>query len=88
MHVYIYIFTCAYIYIYTYLYQMGQCQKSPSSSQAIRDGRVKKGDLLACCGFGAGLTWGGATFRGDGRKTRAEHWYNIRRTGLDGVINQ
>lgn len=26
----------------------------------MRDGRVKKGDLLACCGFGAGLTWGGA----------------------------
>ena len=28
--------------------------------EAMRDGRVKKGDLLACCGFGAGLTWGGA----------------------------
>lgn len=31
--------------------------------EAIRDGRVKKGDLLACCGFGAGLTWGGMLLR-------------------------
>ena len=27
--------------------------------EAVREGRVKRGDLLACCGFGAGLTWGG-----------------------------
>lgn len=31
--------------------------------EAIREGRVKKGDLLACCGFGAGLTWGGMLLR-------------------------
>ena len=52
----------------------------------MRDGRVKKGDLLACCGFGAGLTWGGAVpwcrggaERGDaGADLLREHWCNTR----------
>lgn len=30
--------------------------------EAVRDGRVKAGDLIASSGFGAGLTWGAAIF--------------------------
>merc|ERR1719401_1002766 len=31
--------------------------------EAIREGRVKEGDLVACAGFGAGLSWGGMLLR-------------------------
>ncbi len=31
--------------------------------EAVRDGRVKAGDLVAASGFGAGLSWGAALFR-------------------------
>lgn len=31
--------------------------------EAIREGRVKPGDIVASSGFGAGLTWGSAVFR-------------------------
>ncbi|CAE8614630.1 unnamed protein product, partial [Polarella glacialis] len=31
--------------------------------EAVRDGRVKPGQLIACCGFGAGLSWGGMLLR-------------------------
>jgi 3-oxoacyl-[acyl-carrier-protein] synthase III len=31
--------------------------------EAIRQGRVKSGDVLAMAGFGAGLSWGGAILR-------------------------
>ena len=34
--------------------------------EAVRDGRVKKGDLLATSGFGAGLSWGAALLRWQG----------------------
>ena len=30
---------------------------------AVRDGRVKSGDIIAASGFGAGLTWGAAIFK-------------------------
>ncbi len=30
---------------------------------AVRDGRVKSGDIIAASGFGAGLTWGSAIFK-------------------------
>jgi 3-oxoacyl-[acyl-carrier-protein] synthase III len=30
---------------------------------AVRDGRVKPGDMIAASGFGAGLTWGSAIFK-------------------------
>ena len=30
---------------------------------AVREGRVKKGDVIACAGFGAGLSWGAAILR-------------------------
>lgn len=31
--------------------------------EAVRSGRVKKGDVIACAGFGAGLTWGSTIIR-------------------------
>lgn len=31
--------------------------------EAVRDGRLKRGDLVALVGFGAGLTWGAAIMR-------------------------
>jgi len=34
--------------------------------EAVRNGTVKKGDVIACAGFGAGLSWGSAIFRWGG----------------------
>jgi 3-oxoacyl-[acyl-carrier-protein] synthase-3 len=31
--------------------------------EAVRSGKVKKGDVIACAGFGAGLSWGCAVLR-------------------------
>ena len=31
--------------------------------EAVRDGKVKAGDIIASAGFGAGLTWGAAIFK-------------------------
>mmetsp|Transcript_55224 Transcript_55224/g.103527 ORF Transcript_55224/g.103527 Transcript_55224/m.103527 type:complete len:407 (-) Transcript_55224:49-1269(-) len=31
--------------------------------EAVKEGKVQRGQLLACCGFGAGLTWGGMLLR-------------------------
>ena len=31
--------------------------------QAVRDGKVKEGDIIATAGFGAGLSWGAAVLR-------------------------
>lgn len=31
--------------------------------EAVRTGKVKKGDVIACAGFGAGLSWGSAIFK-------------------------
>ena len=31
--------------------------------EAYREGRIKRGDLVVMCGFGAGLTWGTSLFR-------------------------
>lgn len=33
--------------------------------EAVRAGTVKKGDVVACAGFGAGLSWGAAIFKWD-----------------------
>jgi 3-oxoacyl-[acyl-carrier-protein] synthase-3 len=33
--------------------------------EAVRKGQVKKGDIIACAGFGAGLSWGSAIIRWD-----------------------
>lgn len=32
-------------------------------SEAVRDGKVKPGDIIAVAGFGAGLSWGAAVLR-------------------------
>ena len=32
-------------------------------SEAVRSGQVKKGDIIATAGFGAGLSWGSAIMR-------------------------
>jgi 3-oxoacyl-[acyl-carrier-protein] synthase III len=32
-------------------------------SEAVTSGKVKKGDIIACAGFGAGLSWGSAIMR-------------------------
>jgi len=32
-------------------------------SEAVKSGKVKPGDVIACAGFGAGLSWGGAIIR-------------------------
>jgi 3-oxoacyl-[acyl-carrier-protein] synthase-3 len=31
--------------------------------QAVRAGKVKDGDIIACSGFGAGLSWGATIFK-------------------------
>ena len=31
--------------------------------EAVRSGKVKKGDIIACAGFGAGLSWGATIFK-------------------------
>merc|ERR1719491_2242553 len=31
--------------------------------EAVRSGQVKKGDVIACAGFGAGLSWGSAILK-------------------------
>jgi 3-oxoacyl-[acyl-carrier-protein] synthase-3 len=31
--------------------------------EAVRSGKVKNGDVIACAGFGAGLSWGAAIFK-------------------------
>jgi|TARA_B110000977_G_scaffold173658_1_gene226980 3-oxoacyl-[acyl-carrier-protein] synthase-3 len=32
-------------------------------AEAVLEGRIKKGDIVATVGFGAGLTWASAIFR-------------------------
>ena len=34
--------------------------------EAVRSGKVKKGDVIACAGFGAGLSWGATIFKWGG----------------------
>ncbi len=34
--------------------------------EAVREGKVKKGDIVACAGFGAGLSWGALVLRWGG----------------------
>jgi len=37
--------------------------------EAVRSGKVKKGDVVACAGFGAGLSWGSAILKWGGEST-------------------
>ncbi len=34
--------------------------------EAVKEGKVKPGDIVACSGFGAGLSWGALIFRWGG----------------------
>ena len=34
--------------------------------EAVRSGKVKKGDVIACSGFGAGLSWGAVVMKWGG----------------------
>jgi 3-oxoacyl-[acyl-carrier-protein] synthase-3 len=36
--------------------------------EAVREGKIKRGDVIAAAGFGAGLSWGGAILRWSGPK--------------------
>lgn len=36
--------------------------------EAVRSGQVKKGDVIACAGFGAGLSWGSAIMKWGGKE--------------------
>ena len=33
--------------------------------EAVKSGKVQPGDVIACAGFGAGLSWGAAVIRWD-----------------------
>jgi 3-oxoacyl-[acyl-carrier-protein] synthase III len=35
-------------------------------AEYVRAGKVKKGDIIVVCGFGAGLSWGAAVIRWSG----------------------
>ena len=35
--------------------------------QAVRDGKIKNGDIIATAGFGAGLSWGSAILKWGGK---------------------
>ena len=32
-------------------------------SETVASGKIKKGDVIACAGFGAGLSWGSTVMR-------------------------
>ena len=32
-------------------------------AESVRDGRIKRGDIIAMAGFGSGFTWGGGVLR-------------------------
>lgn len=39
--------------------------------EAVRSGKVKKGDMMACAGFGAGLSWGATIMKWGGETQEA-----------------
>ena len=41
----------------------GSVLMEPETLKLIIDGSVKKGDVIVCAGFGAGLSWGAAVLR-------------------------
>lgn len=41
-------------------------------SEAVSSGQVKPGDVIACAGFGAGLSWGSAVMRWSGAPVTVE----------------
>ncbi|KAL9179099.1 hypothetical protein ACHAXT_000141 [Thalassiosira profunda] len=52
--------------VITNLYKHGNTSAASiplALDEAVRSGRVKKGDVIACAGFGAGLSWGAAILK-------------------------
>ncbi|KAL7531430.1 hypothetical protein ACHAWF_008930 [Thalassiosira exigua] len=52
--------------VITNLYKYGNTSAASiplALDEAVRSGRVKPGDVIACAGFGAGLSWGAAILR-------------------------
>jgi len=52
--------------VITNLYKYGNTSAASiplALDDAVRSGRVKKGDVIACAGFGAGLSWGAAILK-------------------------
>jgi len=52
--------------VITNLYKYGNTSAASiplALDEAVRTGRVKKGDVIACAGFGAGLSWGAAILK-------------------------
>lgn len=52
--------------VITNLYKYGNTSAASiplALDEAVRSGRVKKGDIIACAGFGAGLSWGAAILK-------------------------
>ena len=41
----------------------GTERPAPALDQAVREGKLKPGDLIAISGFGAGLSWGATVVR-------------------------
>ena len=54
--------------VITNLYKYGNTSASGmlALDEAVRSGQVKKGDVIACAGFGAGLSWGAALLKWGG----------------------
>ena len=52
--------------VITNLYKHGNTSAASiplALDEAVRSGKVKKGDVIACAGFGAGLSWGAAILK-------------------------
>jgi len=52
--------------VITNLYKYGNTSAASiplALDEAVRSGKVKKGDIIACAGFGAGLSWGAAILK-------------------------
>lgn len=52
--------------VITNLYKYGNTSAASiplALDEAVRSGQVKKGDVIACAGFGAGLSWGAAILK-------------------------
>lgn len=49
------------VYIYMYIGSIPL-----ALAEAVKEGKVKKGDIIAISGFGAGLNWGAAVIRWGG----------------------
>ena len=51
MHIYL----CLCLCLYLCFYATGSIPLA--LAEAVKSGKVKKGDIIACAGFGAGLSW-------------------------------